>query len=81
MARKVTKAAGSQIKLERGIPIPENSRERGGLTTLMRQMEVGDSFLWPRMRLSNAWVTAKRLGIKLTSKGESATHTRVWRIK
>lgn len=69
----------SEIKIEKGIPIPEV----GGpcIKYPFRQMEIGDSFVVPKGVRTSLSGNAIRQGIQIKTKSISSTHVRVWRIK
>jgi hypothetical protein len=70
-----------QYKIEKGIPIPEISREREGLTALLRSMEIGDSFVCTRKDLRNVYAASKRIGIPIVTRRISEDKQRIWRVK
>lgn len=67
----------NEIKIETGIPIPT----RGALKwEFIKDLEIGQSFttgLTLRMTVAN---TAKRHGIKITTRKINDSEMRVWRI-
>jgi hypothetical protein len=73
----------SELKIEKGIPIPLNQRA-GGFTEFLAKMAVGDSFLAPKEKVAyirgNIGTIGKKINAKfLTRTVEGAL--RVWRVK
>jgi len=71
-------------KIERGIPIPPVERKQGtGITIILRNLKVGNSFLWKRDTQNNnrsLYTLATRVGIRVSVRAISKTKTRVWRV-
>jgi hypothetical protein len=78
------------MKIEKNIPVPEGRGRKRSITyvDLMRQMEIGDSFLAERGKMgsiqSAVRQAANRAGIKITARLEGEKddqRLRVWRIE
>lgn len=69
------------IQIEKGIPIPEckTRRNSGPFLDAIKQMEVGDSFLYGPKRLGNLSFYQKRFNIKLTQR-KTPEGYRIWRF-
>jgi hypothetical protein len=67
------------IKIEKGIPRPERSGRKGGLSDAVRSMDIGDSFVLPLAKRNGLSPLAIRLGVKLATRKEGADKVRVWR--
>lgn len=68
-----------EIKVEPGIAIP--GKKRGsGIVSVMREMKIGDSFVYPLHKRSDITPLAQRSGITTTTRKVSDTEIRVWRI-
>lgn len=78
------KVTEHQIKIETGIPIPQARSKRQGVICTMKDMKVGQSFLWRKGGIPNLHGYAARAGIRITTrrvgKGKRILH-RVWRIE
>lgn len=70
-----------EIKIEKGVPLPVNKtvNTTRGLTEKLKEMEVGDSLLWPSYSNSGMSSTAAFLGIKIVTRREGDGR-RIWRI-
>lgn len=68
-------------KIEKGIAMAGGSSKtkRGLLTELFKQMEVGDSFVFPLAERNSICTRAAFLGMKYTTRKISDTEARVWR--
>lgn len=70
-------------KIERGIPVPDLRRpEFKGVTSLIRKMKVGDSFLWrsANHEYNNLYNYAAILRKKITVRRVTKAKIRVWRV-
>lgn len=70
-----------EIKIEKGIAIPPPAGGKTGLRAILCELEVGDSFLWPKEKRTGLF-TYFRLeqGKKFTSRVVSEKEVRVWRV-
>jgi LEA14-like dessication related protein len=66
------------FKIESGIPIPENSRSKTGLTDTMGKLKVGQSFVCDCTAGAVSTV-AKRLRMHVTTKLINGKR-RIWRV-
>ena len=69
------------MKVEKDIPIPpKKSRSKNNYVPLLRGMEVGDSFVFDReeLRTNSFYVSAQRLGYKITVREIDDNRSRVW---
>ncbi len=65
-----------KIKIEKGVPIPS----RGGeISTALRRMEKGDSFLIEKKKRGVVGIIAGRAGIGILTRFEANGIIRVWR--
>ena len=70
-----------KIKLEHGIPIPNSKHGHAGLSSLIRSMKVGDSFVWEGKSVSNVYVAAKIADMRIAARTIGDHKFRVWRVK
>jgi hypothetical protein len=69
------------IKVESGIPMPPRSSCIGnGAAEQLKDMKVGDSFLW-NGHPTIPYRGAKRLGFKLEGRKVNGEGVRYWRVK
>lgn len=69
-----------EIKIENGVPIPEDKLGQYGLiAAALKQMEIGDSFECTAAQRSAASQTAHRHGIKVLTRKLGKDVYRVWR--
>lgn len=66
----------NELVIEKGIPLPKRA---GALTSGLRKLQIGDSFLTDRQAPSFS-VTAKRIGIKIASRRQPDGRLRIWRV-
>lgn len=59
-------------------PLP-SAYTGSGVSQLMRELAIGDSFLWISVT-KNMHVTAKRIGIKIKTKAQGNGIYKIWRI-
>lgn len=69
------------IKIEKGIKIAGSYCERLSVLPTLRNLKVGDSFLYPALKRSSLAQAAGKLGIKIVTRKASETEVRVWRVK
>lgn len=70
------------IKIEQGVPIPARNRKGGGLTATLKQMIVGDSFLWPKAKRGYLTTYFQKVPeAKFTSRTVDEENVRVWRVE
>jgi len=72
------------MKVEKNIPIPpKKSRAKNNYAPLLRGMEVGDSIVFDReeMRVNTFYVTARRLGYKITVREIDDNQNRLWLLE
>jgi hypothetical protein len=72
------------IEIEKGIPIPvKRANAKNNFVAILRSMEVGDSFLFDRTEIkpSSFYVSAGRLGFKITVREIDEKQSRVWRTE
>jgi hypothetical protein len=79
----------SEITIEKGIPLPPQKQPGnrfGCWVGLIRQMEIGDSFLVPATAMSAIYPSCKRNGWKIRTQtqpikpGQKITSLRVWLV-
>jgi hypothetical protein len=72
---------GVQIKIEKNIPIPERKHDRlGPVSSALKTMEVGDSFVLTDKDARNIGATARRLDLPITLRRTEPGKHRVWRV-
>lgn len=72
----------NEIKIEKNVPnVETRGKNKNGMTSLLRQMEIGDSFLIPRAYRSNMYSIAKASDVKISIKVADSENIRVWRTK
>tara|TARA_R100000655_G_scaffold100831_1_gene145487 strand:- start:453 stop:683 length:231 start_codon:yes stop_codon:yes gene_type:complete len=72
------------FKIEKGIPIPiKRANSKNNFVSIVRSMEVGDSILFDRTEIvpSSFYVSARRLGFKITVREIDEKQSRLWRIE
>lgn len=72
----------SELKIEKGVPIPETQNGKRGLIGTLNQLEVGDSMLYPlakRTSISSAWLRIPNK--KFTSRAVDEQNIRIWRVE
>ena len=70
----------TEIKIEKGIPIPLPGSKNSGITYVLRKMDVGDSFITSSPP-HTAHQCARQVNIKIAVRKQSEKEFRVWRIK
>lgn len=76
----------SGLQVEIGIPLPDRGYERTGLAKTMKEMDVGDSFVYDLTKRSSITGTAtliKQSGnrdFKVTTRKINDAEIRVWRL-
>lgn len=71
-----------EIKIEKGLPLPEQKRAQYGLiAAALKQMEIGDSFECKESQRCAASQAAHRHGIKVLTRKTGQGLVRVWRIE
>jgi len=68
----------SEIKIEKGVPVPLGGRGRAKYP--WRQMKVGDSFFAPATRRINPRMAEQSTGFKFATRVEG-DGVRIWRVK
>jgi hypothetical protein len=72
----------TELKIDKGTPVPSQVLARNGLTALLRGMDVGDSFLYPKVKRTNLHPLFQRIaGSKFATRSADETNVRVWRIE
>lgn len=61
------------IKIETNVPVPRGTRSKYPF----RYMEVGESFVIPKSKLSSVRTLAHRIKIKITTRQEGESY-RIW---
>ena len=67
-------------KIEKNVPIRKSKQSRSGITTALRKMVIGDSFLMPAKN-RGIYSQAKLAKVKVHCSMEDNDQVRVWRIK
>ena len=70
----------TDIKIEKGVPLPVRNN-RSGLMQILRNLKIGDSFVYPMDARTGVYGMAKSVGIKVTARYQADGTVRVWRIK
>lgn len=72
-------------KIESGIPLPSLAEGQvtnyGPVRLAMRQLQPGDSFLFPNNKLQTVQIAAKAEKMKVATRKVDATTRRVWRVQ
>lgn len=71
----------NDIKIEKGIPLPEPRTIRGSISSVIKKMEVGDSILVTERQRQAAFASAHDVKVKLTSQHVGNGKVRVWRLQ
>ena len=69
-----------KLKIESGIAIPAH-RGRDQYMDAMREMKVGESFLFPLAKRNNIGGYGRSLGMKFTTRAVDDETCRVWRVE
>jgi hypothetical protein len=69
-----------EIKIEKGIPVPETRRTRSPLTQALRNMQPGDSFVYSN-NPSTLHAAARLAGVKIVTRLLDNGQRRVWKVK
>jgi len=72
-----TKVSNMEIKIEKNVPM-ENDRAKG-VTAILREMEVGDSFVVAEVKRMGIGTCARQVGIEITTRKQPDGTVRVWR--
>ena len=67
------------LEIEKGIPMPSGFDT--GITKFMRELSVGDSFLYDLTKSNRLPQIARNCGIKIRQRKQDDCYVRVWRIK
>lgn len=75
-----------RIKIEKNIPLPtriptSKKRKASGIADILKEMKIGDSFLYPETRRNSIYTSAKQVGIKIVVAKIRTSTVRVWRIE
>lgn len=73
-------ANGTDLKIEKGIPLPEGTRGSGGITAVLRSMTIGDSVLLSNCKYPSGYA-ALALGKGNYACRKEGTGFRIWRVK
>ena len=72
----------SEYIIEKNIPITPSKRGVSSpFTIAIRSLQVGDSFVCPKKRITSVGVVSKVAGVKCTTRTINKDSIRVWRIK
>ncbi len=69
----------TNIKIEKGIPLPKPTNPGAGVSKIFLKMEIGDSVVLPKPFQRNVPYNAGRLGMKMKTHQISDTEVRIWR--
>lgn len=69
-----------RFKIEKGIPIP-GKKETSKWKALLLKMKPGDSVLLKKSLATTLFTSAKRYGVKVTTRKVTKMKVRVWRVK
>lgn len=69
----------NEVKIEKNVPMPA-PYSRSGLTGTLREMEIGDSIVIPRIRQTNVSTAANTLRRKYSTRKIDDQTIRVWRV-
>jgi hypothetical protein len=69
-----------EIKIEKGIPIPDKYGKQGSeIIDMFRTLEIGDSIAFPRGKQNSVNSYARQAGIKSSTRVISDAEFRIWR--
>lgn len=69
------------VEIEKGIPVPSPAGGKHGLRAILADMEVGDSFLWPKVKRSGLFSYFRlEFEKKFISRAVDEENVRVWRV-
>jgi hypothetical protein len=72
-----------ELKIEKNVPISDKYKPtpRGALILTLGAMDVGDSFLWPKVKRNHLSAYYVRFpGKKFASRSVDEENVRVWRV-
>lgn len=79
---KENQVAITEIKIEKNVPIAGVCiQARSSLSIVFQQMEVGDSIVIKKTRVSTVYSTARYLNRKVTVRSLGDGNVRVWRVE
>jgi hypothetical protein len=65
------------MKIEKNIPIP--SKNKTGMTNILKSMEIGDSFLGDMKKVVSAQNCASQSAMKVSYRKQESGTFRIWR--
>lgn len=81
-ATKGTTMKNGQIKIEKGIPLPDKRQgSQNPLIEQMKKMKNGDSFLYPILKRTTLSFCARKAQIVISTRTVDEQTVRCWRIK
>lgn len=69
-----------ELKIEKGIPLPNKKGISGSVSDVFKQMAIGDSIVFPAKNRSMMFYLQKTTGFRLTSRRINKDEVRIWRI-
>lgn len=72
--------------IEKDIPIPAdfkirvNGKKSDSVSSLLGLLNVGESVVFPRRKIDQVYIVAKRLGIKICLRKIDGVSVRLWRV-
>lgn len=70
----------SKIKIDNNIPVPKRTGNDKGITSTMRLLKKGESFLMPQgCSRQNVYISSHRVGIKVIAR-KTEEGIRIWRV-
>jgi hypothetical protein len=71
----------SGLRIEKGVPIPSTAGRPSLYAAVLNQMVKGDSVVARTANIVAFRACAKRLGVKITTRRDTSTTHRIWRVK
>lgn len=79
--KKETQERFNELVISHNIPIPPMRVKIGKWKTVFSKMNIGDSIEIEGVKIAPAFVAAKNMKIKITTRKQENGKTRIWRIK
>jgi len=69
------------LKIDKGVPLPSRGKAGASLSAALRQLQIGDSFVWEKVKArdGSAFQAATRIGIRIATRSVSEAEVRIWR--
>lgn len=67
------------MKIEKNIPIPSRNSSDTGISSTLKQCNIGDSFLYEG-KFKSCYQSARQIGMRVAIRKESSGKYRIWRV-